>query len=121
MSRSSRGRTLAKPGTATRTAPTVDESRPSPWFGVREQRVLGLVLLFAVVLWWLFLQAPVLEPGYLDAGDDHVHVAFANELTRIWQGEHRALGWSRLYATGAPIFLLRPPGFYVVVSLCHVV
>src|SRR5439155_5225067 len=64
---------------------------------------------------------PVLEPGYLDAGDDHVHVAFANELTRIWQGEHRALGWSRLYATGAPIFLLRPPGFYVVVALCHLV
>ncbi len=76
------------------------------------KRLAGIVLLFSVIGWFFYLQLPLLDHGYLNAGDDHVHVAYSNELSRIWQGEGRPFGWSRLYGAGAPIFLLRPPGFY---------
>jgi len=92
--------------------------RAAPWWR-GPSRMLGLVALFGVVGWSVALHLPILSGGYLSAGDDHVHVAFSNELARIWRGEGRLLGWSHLYATGAPIFLLRPPGFYVTVVLCH--
>ena len=48
-----------------------------------------------------------------------MHVAYANELKRIWEQEGRLLGWSRLYGVGAPIFLMRPPGFYGVVNVLN--
>lgn len=90
------------------------------WVGSQKShRLLGVLLLFAAVGWAVWIQAPTLEPGYLNAGDDHIHVAYANELVRIWEGEGRWLGWSRLYAAGAPIFVLRPPGFYTAVAATH--
>ena len=81
--------------------------------------VICISILFVSIFWFFYLHIPSLKDGYLDAGDDHVHVAFANETKRIWQGEGRLLGWSRLYGMGAPIFLMRPPGFYVAVSGLH--
>ncbi|OQY55976.1 MAG: hypothetical protein B6245_19010 [Desulfobacteraceae bacterium 4572_88] len=85
----------------------------------RLRRLLGLILLFAVIAWAFYIHLPTLNEGYLNAGDDHVHVAFSNELSQIWSGEGKALGWSRLYASGAPIFLLRPPGLYTAVCAVH--
>jgi len=82
-------------------------------------RVTGIILLFGVVGWAFYLHLPLFNDGYLNAGDDHVHVAFSNELNRIWQGEGRTFGWSRLYGAGAPIFLLRPPLFYQLTCLLH--
>lgn len=83
------------------------------------ERATGIVLLFALIGWAFYLHIPSLDDGYLNAGDDHIHVAFSNELNKIWQEEGRPFGWSRLYATGAPIFLLRPPGFYQVTCMLH--
>lgn len=80
-------------------------------------RFLTIVLLFSAVLWAFYIQLPALDEGYLNAGDDHIHAAYCNELKRIWEEEGRPLGWSRLYGAGAPIFLLRPPGFYQAVYL----
>jgi len=87
--------------------------------GERGVRIAAILLLFAAVCWGFYIHLPTLNDGYLNAGDDHVHVAFANELARIWQGEGHFLGWSRLYAAGAPIFMLRPPGFYTVAAATH--
>jgi len=83
------------------------------------ERSIGIILLFALIGWAFYLHIPSLNDGYLNAGDDHIHVAFSNELKKIWQEEGRPFGWSRLYATGAPIFLLRPPGFYQFTWLFH--
>lgn len=80
-------------------------------------RIFGLLCLFAVIVWSLVLHRPVLEPGYLNAGDDHIHVAFSNELNRTLDESGRVFGWSRLYGPGAPIFLLRPPGLYLATNL----
>ena len=85
----------------------------------RGVRILAILLLFAAVCWAFYIHLPTLNDGYLNAGDDHVHVAFANELVRIWQGEGRFLGWNQLYAAGTPIFILRPPGFYAVTAATH--
>ncbi|MBW2485064.1 MAG: hypothetical protein JRF05_06870, partial [Deltaproteobacteria bacterium] len=82
-------------------------------------RLVGLTLLFLVISWAFYIHLPTMSPGYLNAGDDHIHVAFANELARIWQEEGKLLGWSRLYATGSPIFILRPPGFYMATVMTH--
>ena len=71
-----------------------------------------VLLLFTSIFWFFYLHLPSLKDGYLNAGDDHVHVAYANETRRIWEEEEQLMGWSRLYAMGAPIFLMRPPGFY---------
>ncbi len=81
--------------------------------------IIGSFLLFGVMAWILYLHLPTLKNGLLNAGDDHVHVAYSNELKRTVEGEGRILGWSRLYGMGAPIFLLRPPGFYVAVNAIH--
>ncbi|MCX5852514.1 MAG: hypothetical protein NT072_10760 [Deltaproteobacteria bacterium] len=80
----------------------------------------GMLLLLSVVGWMAYLQFPVLSEGYLNAGDDHVHVAFANEVVRVWKAEGRVLGWNGLYGAGTPIFLMRPPGFYVAVAAVHI-
>jgi hypothetical protein len=85
----------------------------------RGARIAAVLLVFAAVCWGFYIHLPTLNDGYLNAGDDHVHVAFANELARIWQGEGRFLGWSQLYAAGSPIFILRPPGFYAVTAATH--
>lgn len=92
--------------------------RPS---SLRLQRLAGVGLLFLVSSWAVFIQLPSMKEGYFDAGDDHIHVAYTNELVRIWHGEGRLLGWSRLYGTGFPIFLLRPPGLYFASALTHLV
>lgn len=94
----------------------------APWnlkISRRSARLAGIVVLFAAISWGFYIHIPTLSDGHLNAGDDHVHVAFSNELARIWEGEGRFLGWSRLYATGSPIFTLRPPGFYTVTALFH--
>ena len=85
----------------------------------RGVQIVAILLLFAAVCWGFYIHLPTLSDGYLNAGDDHVHVAFANELVRIWQGEGRFLGWNQLYAAGTPIFMLRPPGFYAVTAATH--
>lgn len=82
-------------------------------------RVAGIILLFGVIGWAFYLHLPLFNDGYFNAGDDHIHVAFSNELNKIWQEEGRAFGWSRLYGAGAPIFLLRPPLFYQFTCLLH--
>lgn len=82
-------------------------------------RILGILALFVLMGWMFYLHIPTFKEGYLNAGDDHMHQAFSNELVRVWEGEGRLLGWSRLYGAGAPIFQLRPPGFYIVVGLVH--
>ncbi|MFC1837411.1 hypothetical protein ACFLYW_01865, partial [Thermodesulfobacteriota bacterium] len=82
-------------------------------------RLFGLILLFLVIGWAFYIHLPTMSPGYLNAGDDHIHVAFANEIAKIWKEEGRLLGWSRLYATGSPIFILRPPGFYMATAVTH--
>ena len=83
--------------------------------------VLCVLLLFSAVGWFFSLHFTVLASGYLDAGDDHVHVAYANETRKIWAEEGRFLGWSRLYGMGAPIFLLRPPGFYSIANVIRAI
>jgi len=85
----------------------------------RGVQVAAILLLFAAVCWGFYIHLPTLNDGYLNAGDDHVHVAFANELVRIWRDEGRFLGWNQLYAAGTPIFILRPPGFYAVTAATH--
>src|SRR5262245_58038412 len=112
-------RSRGEPSTSQATA-AASTTQPAPLDTVT-QRLVGLTLLFSVVGWWLYLHVPALAPGFLDAGDDHVHVAFENELARIWRDAHQVFGWNRLYATGAPMFLLRPPGLYFAVVLCHFV
>ncbi|MDA3896695.1 MAG: hypothetical protein PF482_11190 [Desulfobacteraceae bacterium] len=82
-------------------------------------KTLGVLSLFVLIGVLFHMHLPTLEPGFLNAGDDHVHVAFSNELNRIWNEGDTAMGWSRLYGAGAPIFLLRPPGLYVAVNLIH--
>ncbi|MBI5142741.1 MAG: hypothetical protein HZA20_11225 [Nitrospirae bacterium] len=82
-------------------------------------RVIGVLLLFASVAWAFSIHIPTLREGYLNAGDDHMHVAFSNELKRAWEGEGRLLGWNRLYGSGAPLFQIRPPGFYVATVVTH--
>lgn len=82
---------------------------------------IGFLLLLAVMAWAFWLHIPSFEPGYLNAGDDHIHVAYANEANNIWETERRPLGWSTLYVCGAPIFLLRPMGLYQFVNLIHAV
>ena len=88
-------------------------------FNQRGEQLVAILILFAAVCWGFFIHLPTLSDGYLNAGDDHVHVAFVNELIRIWQGEGRFLGWNQLYAVGTPIFILRPPGFYAVTAATH--
>ena len=83
------------------------------------KRLFGVILLFSVVGWAFYIHLPTFKNGYLNAGDDHIHVAYSNELKKIWQEEGKSFGWSRLYGVGAPIFLLRPPGFYVVTNILH--
>lgn len=82
---------------------------------------IGFLLLLSVMAWAFWLHIPAFEPGYLNAGDDHIHVAYANAAKNIWETEHRPLGWSTLYVCGAPIFLLRPMGLYQFVNLIHAV
>ena len=88
-------------------------------FNQRGVQLVTILTLFAAVCWGFYIHLPTLSDGYLNAGDDHVHVAFVNELIRIWQGEGRFLGWNQLYAVGTPIFILRPPGFYAVTAATH--
>ncbi len=83
------------------------------------QRILCLLLLFGIIIWAFSIHHGTFNPGYLNAGDDHIHVAFSNELKKIWGEEGRVLGWSKLYATGAPIFMMRPPGFYIITNIIH--
>lgn len=85
----------------------------------KTKRITGIIILFAVIGWAFYLHLPVFSEGYLNAGDDHIHVAYSNELKRIWQEEGRPFGWSRLYGAGAPIFMLRPPGFYQATYALH--
>jgi hypothetical protein len=83
--------------------------------------IFCVCMIFVIIFWFFYLHLPALKDGYLNAGDDHVHVAYANELKKIREEEGRFFGWSRLYAMGAPIFLLRPPGFYVSVNAVHAI
>ncbi|MBF0225197.1 MAG: hypothetical protein HQK76_07050 [Desulfobacterales bacterium] len=78
-------------------------------------RIFGIITIFAIIGWFCYCFSPIiLNDGYINAGDDHIHVGYSNELKRICDEEGRLFGWSRLYAAGAPIFLLRPPGFYFI-------
>lgn len=97
---------------------TGDRMKP-PGITERTARVIGVLLLFASVAWAFAIHLPTLREGYLNAGDDHIHAAFSNELKRVWEGEGRLLGWNRLYGPGAPLFLIRPPGFYVTTAATH--
>ena len=92
-------------------APNTAPLWPARWW--------GLACLLGVVVWQCYLFLPALLPGYLLAGDDHIHVATANELRRVLLGEQRVLGWNTLFGSGAPMFLLRPPGMYVATVAAH--
>jgi hypothetical protein len=81
------------------------------------QKILCLLFLFIIIFGAFLIHHKTFKPGYLNAGDDHIHVAFSNELKKIWSEEGRVLGWSKLYGTGAPIFMMRPPGFYIVTNV----
>jgi len=50
-------------------------------------RVTGIILLFGVIGWAFYLHLPLFNDGYFNAGDDHIHVAFSNELNKIWHSQ----------------------------------
>ena len=68
----------------------------------------AILILFALIL-------PTLRHGMLMGGDDPIHLAYTIELDRVLQETGSVFGWTRIYGFGAPLFVFRPPGFYLFV------
>jgi len=80
---------------------------------------IAVLMVAAAVIFSLYILSPILDPGYSAGGDDPVHISYDLELKKILEEEGKVFGWSYLYGTGAPIFIFRPPGFYLASVLLH--
>lgn len=81
--------------------------------------LLARLMLAFSMLFVFRLLMPVLEHGMLMAGDDAIHSAYSLESVRLLKEHGRLFDWSYLYGLGEPIYIFRPPGFYLVVALLH--
>jgi len=75
--------------------------------------VVSVVLAAFSVLFAFHILSPFLEEGYSVAGDDCVHISYSRALREMVLERGKPFGWSYIYGTGAPIFVFRPPGFYL--------
>ena len=66
-----------------------------------------------------YLTGPLLGPGFNNAGDDCIHVAYCRDLDRSVSEGNGIFSWCDLYGLGAPRFIFRPPGFYISAVALH--
>ncbi len=92
---------------------------PTPTFSASAERLLGLGLLTAAVVFALAMLWPIMQHGYAAGGDDVVHMAYNHEAESILDHNKSLFGWSYLFGVGAPIFLFRPPLQYATVVGVH--
>ncbi len=85
----------------------------------RYEFLIGIGLLLAGTLFAFYLAAPYFQPGLNVGGDDPIHVSYNQELTDIVRETGKLFGWSYLYGAGCPIFIFRPPGYYLTVVALH--
>jgi len=78
--------------------------------------LLAIVLLCASVVTIYAALSPSLRHGALAAGDDTIHQALSIDAYRIRAEQGNLFDWSYMYGLGAPIFIFRPPGFYLTVQ-----
>jgi len=76
-------------------------------------RTVSILMAAVSVLFAIYILTPFLEEGYSPAGDDCVHISYSAALREIVTERGKLFGWSYLYGAGAPIFIFRPPGFYL--------
>ncbi len=76
-------------------------------------RTVSILMAAVSVLFAFYILTPFLEEGYSPAGDDCVHISYSAALREIVTERGKLFGWSYLYGAGAPIFIFRPPGFYL--------
>lgn len=92
----------------------------SRWIRVAEILMAAILLCGSVVAVYASL-SPSLQHGQLAAGDDSIHSALNLESHRIRTEHGRLFDWSYLYGMGAPIYIFRPPGFYLIVQMLDTV
>jgi hypothetical protein len=86
------------------------------WIKAAEILLAAVLLCGSVVAIYASL-APSLQHGQLAAGDDSIHSALSLDSYRIRTERGHLFDWSYLYGMGAPIYIFRPPGFYLTVQV----
>ncbi len=99
---------------------TAESNASSAARGIRAASLLlASAMLCAGTVFVYAMLAPSLAPGNMQAGDDAIHAALTLESSQMLADHRGALGWSYMYGFGAPIYIFRPPGFYLTVQLLH--
>ncbi|MFC1452619.1 hypothetical protein ACFLSJ_04660 [Verrucomicrobiota bacterium] len=81
--------------------------------------ILSHIMLGTAVMAVYATLMPSLDHGMLMAGDDCVHTAYSLESHRMITETCRVFDWTYMYGLGAPIYIFRPPGYYLTVQAMY--